>query len=373
MISRPTPPAATRPWTTKIVVAAVAAALLVGCGTTDDKASDAPATGSSGGSSSTGSTNGSSSASSVDTTDDGCTDDVTTESGPVTLTDAFGRTVELDQPAERVVALEWQQIEGLLTLCVAPVAVADPQGYGTWVSAVPLPDGVEDVGSRGEPNIDALVASDPDLVIVEASAADDPIIAQVERIGVPVLATKGSDTADPVQHMLDTFTLIAQAVGRSERAETVIEEFETTLADGAEAVAAADLPGTDFVYLDGWIQGGNVALRPFGQGSLVAEIGEALGLENAWTGAVDEAYGLGQTDIEGMTTVDPTWVFHTGYEGTDPAAEDIMSALRENPIWASIPAVEEGRIHPFPAGIWTFGGPRSSQQVIDAYVEILTA
>ena len=45
------------------------------------------------------------------------------------LTDAFGRTVELDQPAERVAVLEWQQIEDVLTLCVTPVAVADVEGY----------------------------------------------------------------------------------------------------------------------------------------------------------------------------------------------------------------------------------------------------
>ena len=33
----------------------------------------------------------------------------------------------------------------------------------------------------------------------------------------------------------------------------------------------------------------------------MGELGEELGLTNAWTGEVDAAYGLGQTDIEGMT------------------------------------------------------------------------
>ena len=28
--------------------------------------------------------------------------------------------------------------------------------------------------------------------------------------------------------------------------------------------------------------------------------------------------------------------------------------------------------HAFPAGIWTFGGPRSAEQVLDAYVDLLT-
>ena len=113
--------------------------------------------------------------------------------GPVTLTDSYGRTVELDQPAERVAVLEWQQVEDVLTLCLTPVAVADAEGYSTWDTAEELPGGVADVGTRGEPNLDALFATNPDLVIVEAYTADDEIIEQLEKYGVPVLATKGAD------------------------------------------------------------------------------------------------------------------------------------------------------------------------------------
>ncbi len=123
------------------------------------------------------------------------------------------------------------------------------------------------------------------------------------------------------------------------------------------------------MWFDGWIQGGNVAIRPFGQGSLMGELGEELGLTNAWKGEVDPAYGLGQTDIEGMSAVGDATFFYTGT--TDPAG-DVNAELAENRVWKQIPAVEEGRSHAFPEGIWTFGGPRSAQQVIDAYVDLLT-
>jgi iron complex transport system substrate-binding protein len=297
----------------------------------------------------------------------GC-EDVATATGPVSVTDAFGRKVELDAPAKRVAVLEWQQVEDVLTLCVTPVAVADVKGYSTWNSAEELPDGVEDVGGRGEPNLDALFATNPDLVIVEAATAEDEIIGMLEGRGVPVLATKGADTADPVEQLLDTFELIGSAVGRGERADAVAQELEDHLAEAKEAVA--DVEARDFVYLDGWIQGGNVSLRPFGQGSLVGELGEALGMRNAWTGEVDEAYGLGQTDIEGMTAVGDATIFYTGT--VDPDG-DVIAALAENQLWTSLPAVEEGRAHAFPPGIWTFGGPRSAMQVIDAYVDLLTS
>jgi ABC-type Fe3+-hydroxamate transport system substrate-binding protein len=345
-------PMTTRPLRTLIAAGAIALpVLLAGCGTTDpaDASGDAPAPNASA----------------------DCADDTTeTSTGPVELTDSYGRSVELDEPASRVAVLEWQQVEDVLSLCLTPVAVADVEGYRTWNTAEELPEGVEDVGGRGEPNLDALFATNPDLVIVEAYTADDAIIKQLEKYDVPVLATKGADAADPIQNMLDTFDLIAEATGRGERAEVVTEEFETTLADAKAEVESAASTTTDFVYFDGWVQGGNVAIRPFGQGSLVGELGEELGLTNAWTGKVDPAYGLGQTDIEGLTDVGDATFFHTGTK--DPSG-DFIAEAQDNRVWQSLPAVSEDRIHAFPEGIWTFGGPRSAEQVLHAYVDLLTS
>ncbi|AXK44282.1 iron-siderophore ABC transporter substrate-binding protein [Brachybacterium saurashtrense] len=301
---------------------------------------------------------------------DSCAADTTaTATGPVTVTDHLGRTVELDQPAERVAVLEWQQTEDLLSLCVAPVAVADVDGFTTWDTAETLPEGTADVGTRQEPTLDALAAADPDLIIVEASGADDPVVEQLESLGVPVLATRGADASDPLGHMRDLFGLIAETTGRTERAEVVLAELDQHLAEARDEIAAADLPTTDFVYFDGWVEGGNVTLRPFGEGALYSAIGEELGLTPAWTGEVDPVYGLGQTDIEGLIGVGEATFFYTG---TDDPAGSYLEELEDNAIWTSLPAVEEGRAHAFPAGIWTFGGPRSAQQAIDAYVTALT-
>jgi iron complex transport system substrate-binding protein len=294
---------------------------------------------------------------------------VKTSTGPVSLADSYGRKVELDKPAERVAVLEWQQTEDLLTLCVNPVAVADTKGFSTWVSSEELPEGTPDVGTRGEPNLEALFATNPDLIVVEAYTAEDEILKQLAKYDVPVLATKGADAKDPIGNMKDTFELIAQATGREERADEVIEEFDTKLAEAKAAVAGSDVASTDFVYFDGWIDGGNVAIRPFGQGSLMGELGEELGLKNAWTGEVDPAYGLGQTDIEGMTKVGDATFFYTGT--VDPAG-DVNAELAKNKVWTSIPAVADDRAHALPEGTWTFGGPKSAGQVIDAYVALLT-
>jgi iron complex transport system substrate-binding protein len=268
-----------------------------------------------------------------------------------------------------VAVLEWQQTEEVLTLCVDPVAVADAEGFARWDTAETLPAGATDVGTRGEPNLDALFATNPDLVIIEAYTPDDEIIGQLAAYGVPVLATKGADAADPIGQMKDTFTLIAEATGRQERAQVVLDEFTASLASAKAAVGDSTSATEKFVYFDGWVQGGNVSIRPFGQGSMMGELGEELGMTNAWTGEVDPAYGLGQTDIEGMTAVGDATLFYTGTEDPD---SDVMAELAKNEIWKALPAVVEGNTHAFPSGIWTFGGPRSAQQVLDAYVAQLT-
>ncbi len=349
---------------TAITLGSALLALLAACGTTQ------PA--SSGTSAAEVTSNGSASpaADEVAAGGTGCADDATTTAtGPVSLTDGFGRTVELTKPAERVAVLEWQQTEEVLTLCVDPVAVADAEGFARWDTAETLPAGATDVGTRGEPNLDALFATNPDLVIIEAYTPDDEIIGQLAAYGVPVLATKGADAADPIGQMKDTFTLIAEATGRQERAQVVLDEFTASLASAKAAVGDSTSATEKFVYLDGWVQGGNVSIRPFGQGSMMGELGEELGMTNAWTGEVDPAYGLGQTDIEGMTAVGDATLFYTGTEDPD---SDVMAELAKNEIWKALPAVVEGNTHAFPSGIWTFGGPRSAQQVLDAYVVQLT-
>ncbi|MDN3482635.1 iron-siderophore ABC transporter substrate-binding protein [Arthrobacter sp. APC 3897] len=311
-------------------------------------------------------------------TSESCAADTTTTStGAVSMTDGVGRTVELDKPAERIAVLEWQQIEDALTLCVTPVAVSDAEGYGTYVSAETLPEGVVDIGTRGEPDMDALYAADPDLIIVEAYSADDELIAQLEERGVPVLATVGADGADPIGNMKNVFTMIAEATGRTDRAANVLGDFDAHLAAAKDKVQAVDLPTTDFLFFDGWMEGGNVVIRPYGEGALFTALGEELGLTAAWTdeidasygsGGVDPSYGLGQTDIEGLTAVGNATFFYSADEGAD----GYVSEFEKSPIWTSLPAVKEGRAHAFPAGVWGAGGPLSNQQAIDAYVDIIT-
>ncbi|MFB8084056.1 ABC transporter substrate-binding protein [Streptomyces sp. NPDC055992] len=306
-----------------------------------------------------------------------CADDTTTTSTkPVSLTDGVGRQVKLDKPAKRIAVLEWQQVEDALTLCVTPAAVSDAKGYSTWVSAEKLPSGVTDIGTREEPDLDTLYAAKPDLIVVEAFDAKDEMIKKLEKRGVPVLATRGANPKDPIGNMRQVFSMIGEATGRTERADQVLKEFDAHLAKAKQQVTDADLPTKDFVFFDGWLEGNNLTVRPYSDGALFTELGKELGLKPAWTssvnkehgdGGVDPAYGLAQTDVEGLVAVGDANLFYANDEG----AGGYVAAIRKNPIWKKLPAVKEGRAHAFPARVWGAGGPRSNEQAIDAYVDVL--
>ncbi|MEW1566199.1 iron-siderophore ABC transporter substrate-binding protein [Streptomyces sp. NPDC051362] len=306
-----------------------------------------------------------------------CADDTTTTAtGPVSFKDGVGRQVKLDHPAQRIAVLEWQQVEDALTLCVTPTAVSDAKGYSTWVSAEKLPVGVTDIGTREEPDLDTLYAAKPDLIVVEAFDADDETIAKLEKRGVPVMATRGANPDDPIGNMRDVFSMIGKATGRTERADQVLKEFDQHLAKAKQQVVDADLPTNDFLFFDGWLEGGNLTIRPYSDGALFTEIGKELGMKPAWTndvnkahgdGGVDPAYGLAQTDVEGLAAVGDANIFYANDEG----AGGYVAALAKNPIWKTLPAVKEGRAHAFPARVWGAGGPRSCEQAIDAYVDVL--
>ena len=318
---------------TAAVALAATAGLLAACGTTEEKTDAAAPT--------------------------------ATNSGPVTVTDSRGKAVELKAPAKRVVGLEWGELEMLVSLGIQPVGAADPKGYATWVKAAPLPADVKDVGTRQEPSVDSIVALQPDLVVMEAER-DAPLVTQLEKY-VPIIVTKGSDASDNLGRMRSDLNMIAQATGTTDKAAALLADLDKAIADGKAKIAAAGNAGKGYAMADGWKQGSAVNVRMYGKGALVSELAVALGLTNVWTGKVDAAWGLGTTDVEGLLAVKDADAkfFYNASDGNDVFAD----GLAGNKIWESLNFVKNKQVTKLPAGIWTFGGPKSCMQYIDELVK----
>ncbi|WP_116952269.1 ABC transporter substrate-binding protein [Jiangella endophytica] len=325
--------------------------LATACGTTED-ASDDP-------------TDAGSTSDSTSSDDSGDAGDA---GGPITVTDARGVEVTLDQPAVRVAGTEWNSIENLVSLGVMPVGVSDIQGYNTWVSGAPLDDTVTDIGTRGEPSMDTLATLDVDLVVV-TDALIEGAIEQIEAT-TPVVVIPGGDSQDNINQMFANLDLIAELTGTEDRAQGLRDQFDEKIEDGKAAVEEAGATGDQVAFADGWADAGTVSIRPYAEGSLVSDVFAEIGLENPWGLEGDPAYGLAQADVEGLTALPADtrfWYMANATDGGDPFAD----VLAGNAIWDSLPFVQSGNVARFPDSLWMFGGPTSMMQFVDAAVDAL--
>jgi ABC-type Fe3+-hydroxamate transport system substrate-binding protein len=284
----------------------------------------------------------------------------------ITVTDDRGEEISLSSPATDVVALEWNTAENLVALGVMPVGVADVEGYTTWVKSEPLGESVTDVGMRGEPSIDSIAGLAPDLVVT-TSDLPESAIAQIEKFA-PVLVVRGADASNPIGQMEKNLTNIAVATGTEDKAEDLLAAFDAKVDEGGAALADAGISGEEFVMSDSWATGGQVSIRPFAKGALLSAVTEELGLVNAWAGEGDKDYGLGSTDVEGLTTLGDVHFFYITGGGVDAYADE----LANNAVWTSLPFVKSGNVHRLADGIWMFGGPSSMNDYIDAVVAAVT-
>lgn len=285
----------------------------------------------------------------------------------ITLTDAKGTKVTLDGPATKVVATEWNVVEDLVSLGVAPVGVADVKGYTAWNTAAPLTGDTKDIGTRGEPSIDTVAALAPDLVVA-TSDLSPAVVKQLRKVA-PVLELTAADAADQIGTMTEGLDLIAKATGKEAQADTLKKDFEASVAEGKKALADAGLGGAEIASADGYVASNQVSIRAYTSGSLLGAVNERLGLKNAWTVEGDKSYGLATTDVEGLTGLGDV---QFAYVANDVDGDAFTGPLAKNAVWKSLPFVKDGNVHRLPDGVWMFGGPRSMEAYIDSLVAALT-
>lgn len=289
-------------------------------------------------------------------------------SGPVTVTDERGQ-VRLPAPAAKVVSLEWGLTENLLALGVQPIGAADVKNYNVYDKVAPLPESTPDVGTRGEPSTDAIVALHPDLVVTTTDLPEN-VIAQIAG-KVPVLALKGSDSDDPIGYLRRTVTTLAEATGTQQQGGKLLADFDAKVADGKDKLAKAGKTGAPFTMSDGYATSGTVTVRMYTPGSFLGGVAKELGLANQWTGGGDKTYGLASTDVEGLTKItDPATTFV--YAASDSEGDVFKKDLADNAVWKQQAFVKAGHVHRIPDGIWMFGGPKSASAYVDAVVDALS-
>jgi ferric hydroxamate transport system substrate-binding protein len=245
-------------------------------------------------------------------------------------------------PPQRIAVIDWGIAETLLGLGVAPIAVAQTEGYRRWVGAPALPEEVIDLGLRVEPNLELLSQLKPDLILItpqfESSRTQLERIAPVHSLAIYTREEEGYVGAQRVTREL------AALLDREAEGEALIERVETRLLQVRQRLSQYPLPA---FYITTFLDARHVRL--FGKQSLYQGVLERIGLRNAWQGPTNY-WGFTQVGVERLAEqADAALIY---LEPLPPGAEQ---GLADSALWQRLPMVREQRVHSLPP-VWSFNG-----------------
>ncbi len=248
----------------------------------------------------------------------------------VTFTDALGREVTVSDPMRVAVLLGSFCDVWYLAGGEAVATVKD-----AWTSFdLDLPENTVNVGSFLEPDLEQLIASEPDFVI--ASAGND---AQKEMLDT--LESTGITTAyfdvqsfDDYLAMLDICT---QITGKRENYEKYGTDVAAQIEEAKKRVGDSH-PTVLF------IRAAASSVKAKGsEGTVGGEILADIGCINI---ADSDGSLLENLSMEAIIAADPEYIFVTTQgDDTEAALANVEELLKSNPAWASLSAVQSGNYY----------------------------
>ena len=249
----------------------------------------------------------------------------------VTFTDDLGRELAVEPP-RRVAALigsfadVWILSGGRETLAAA--------ANDAWTSFDLELEGVENLGLTTAPNLEVLLAVQPDLILASCNTAADLELRETfEEAGL----TAAYFDVETIGDYLRMLEICAALTGCPERCETY---GAPVLAQAEAAMARQDGSAPKVLYVRA---SGSSCKVKNSQGSVLGEMLADLGCVNV---ADREGVLLEDLSLEAVLAADPDYIFAV-LQGADAAkAQGVLDdALLSHPAWGNLRAVREGRFY----------------------------
>jgi len=261
---------------------------------------------------------------------------------PVTITDDASRTVTIAAEPKRIVSLAPANTEIVYSLGIVDRLV----GVTTWDD---YPAQVKDIAKVGDfttPNLEAIAAADPDVILVTGGVQAD-VIGKLEAVGAEVVVIDPQDLDGVYAAIGDVATI----TGTTAKGEELVAAMKVDLAEIKTALAGVE-PVPAFIEI-GW-----GPLYTAGAGTLLDDLLAEAGGANV----VTESGYLGYS-VEQLVTDQPAV-----YLGTLSSIGDAAS-LAKRPGYASIAAIKSGRVFSLSDNLVSRPGPR----VVEGVREIAKA
>jgi iron complex transport system substrate-binding protein len=256
---------------------------------------------------------------------------------PVTIRDAFDRSVTVPAPPQRIVPIFASNVEIVASLGLADriVGIESFTRYPREVLDRPL------VGGRLGFSVDAVVALKPDLVVVTPSRqAANQLVDPMERLGVPIVVFLQRS----VPEILANIRLMGRIAGVPERGEEVAARFEARMAAVRRKVEGRKPPST--IMITGRL--GNGLLLVAREGTYTGDAMVMAGARFALAGTAT----LAQVSPEAILNADPDVLLWAGNERG-------LADLIAQPGWRDMRAVRTGRARTVSRVELLIPGPRT--------------
>ena len=260
------------------------------------------------------------------------------EGNGVAVNDMTGRSITLDAPATRVVALTAADCEILYALGAGDTLV----GRGEYCDYPEAVQSVPAVQSGTETNLEQIIALKPQVLLMNTMAQTEDQVNQLEAAGIRVVVSEATN----IDGVYTAISMIGALTGKTGEASTLIDSMKTSFADLA---AKASGNGKSVYFEVSPLQYG---LWTAGKGTFMDEVATLLGLTNCFA----DVDGWAQISEEQVLQRNPDYIVTiTMYTGEGPTPVDEILA-REG--WKDITAVKNGNVLDLPDNELTRPGPR---------------
>ncbi len=257
----------------------------------------------------------------------------------LTLTDMSGRTIAMEEPASRIVALTAADCEIICALGAGDLLV----GRGEYCDYPEEVLSVPSVQSGNETNLEEIIALDPDVLFMGTMAQTDEQVERLEAAGIQVVVSDAQD----LEGVYTAIRMIGKALGKDTEAEELVASMQETFLRVQEKAAGK---GGSTVYFE--VSPLQWGLWAAGSGTFMNEIADMLGMKNIFADVVQWAAVSEEQVIERNPDYIVTITMYFG-EGPTPV-EEILGRSG----WAGITAVKNGAILNLAGNELSRPGPR---------------
>jgi iron complex transport system substrate-binding protein len=271
-----------------------------------------------------------------------------------TIKHAMG-TTKLNKVPQRVVVLFQGATDTAVMLGIKPVGAVESWTQKPWYNFLRSSMiGVRNVGQETQPNLEAVAALKPDLIIA-SKARHEKISGQLSSIAPTIMTANVFDWKT-------NLALIAPAVNKKSEGDQFMAEWNATIADFKKQMGSrlsTEVSLMRFQPSDArvWYEGGFPGL-------VLKELG--LARPKSQQGNADKVV-LTLTSQEQIPLMDGDIIFDitSDYTG-DGAAFGTKNTWTKSPLWKNLKAVKNGKYIVVDDAVWNMsGGPSAAVKMVD--------